>query len=346
MINKIIILLLHPQPYREQVDKVLSKVMKEDYDLIVPFITDIHYANFSDLKWHGNIQNNNIERIKALQELNSKLDFDFVVFGGDYSYDWNTIDKMTECMKKLVEENKKIKCPRFYLVGNHDFGDSYNFGKFEPNKCLSNAEVNQILEGSGSDEMYYYLDIPQKETRFIMLNTSDSYIEDNRGLCKYNRSESEDCHVIRQPQVEWLANEALNTPKDWKIVIFSHIPLDWVSNNGIQVMDMINARQSNTSISLRNTNSNSDFNIDFFKDFSSYHKCNILCNISGHLHYDKYFNYGSTKNIVTLLASGKREYLFNSNLTDTSFDIYCFDYKNSKIDVIRFGYGYDRTFKY
>lgn len=339
---------LHPQPYSGQVRAITTKVNDGDYDIVIPFITDIHHCPFRDLKWHGNIENRNIERMDAFIELTHALNPTVTVYGGDYATDWNTMEVITNAMKDLFKEMEKANGRKVYICGNHDFGDSYNIGKDSPNKPLSPSQFNQLMGGYGSDEMYFYLDIKEKKTRIICLNSSDSYILTPNGTQKYNRSEDEKCHVIRQEQVEWLVNKALNTPEEgWKIILMSHVPLRDNMHNGPEIADLLDSRNHNQDIVLSDTDSNPDFNLNIKAEFSKYKSCDIVCYISGHTHYDNLVDYHGINVVSTTFAKGDDlDHNLPTNLINTTFDVYCVSFKHRQVDVYRFGKGIDRKFKY
>ena len=348
MIIKTSSLCLLPLPYSGQVRAITTKVNDGDYDIVIPFITDIHHIPFSDLKWYGKVENKNIERLDAFIEMTHALNPTVTVYGGDYSIDWNTMDKMTGAIKELFEQMEKAKGRKVYLCGNHDFGDVYNIGKDTPNKTLSPSEFNQLMGGYGSDEMYFYLDIKIKKTRIICLNSSDSYILTPTGQQKYNRSEDENCHVIRQEQVQWLVDKALKTDEEgWRIILMSHVPLRDNMHNGIAIAKLLDSRNHNKDIELKNTDSNPDFNLNIRAEFSKYHSCDIICQISGHTHYDNLVYYNGINVVSTTFAKGDDlDSNLPTNLINTTFDIYCVSFKHRQVDVFRFGKGIDRKFKY
>lgn len=286
--------------------------------------------------------------MEAFIEMTHSLEPTLTVYGGDYSTDWNTMEVMTNAIEDLFNEMEKAKGRKVYLCGNHDFGDSYNIGKDYPNKTLSPGEFNQLMGGYGSDEMYFYLDDKSRKTRFICLNTSDSYILTPNGVQKYNRSEDENCHVIRQDQVRWLVDEALNTPEEgWRIILMGHVPLRDNMHNGIQIAELLNSRNHNRNITLENTDSNPDFNLNINAEFSRYKSCDIVCYISGHTHYDNLLDYHGVNVVSTTFAKGDElDSNLPTNLINTTFDVYCVSFKRRQVDVIRFGKGIDRSFKY
>lgn len=237
-------------------------------------MTDIHYCPFRDLKWHGDIENENIKRLEPFIEMTNSLNPTLTVYGGDYSSDWNTMEVMRKAMRELYKEMEKAKGRKVYICGNHDFGDAYNYGKEGENRPMSNEEFNKLFGSKGSKEMYFYYDVLDKKTRIVIMNTSDSYILTPNGHQKYNRCVDETSNVIGRDQVKWLVDEALNTPEEnWKIILMGHVPLRDNLHNGKAAAQILDARNNNQTISVRNTDPNEDFNLEMDIDFTKYKGC-------------------------------------------------------------------------
>ena len=335
-------------PYSGQVKLISTEVDEGDYDIVIPFMTDIHYCPFRDLKWHGNIENENIKRLEPFIEMTNSLDPTLTVYGGDYSSDWNTMEVMRKAMRELYKEMEKAKGRKVYICGNHDFGDAYNYGKEGENRPMSNEEFNKLFGSKGSKEMYFYYDVLDKKTRIVIMNTSDSYILTPNGHQKYNRCVDETSNVIGRDQVKWLVDEALNTPEEnWKIILMGHVPLRDNLHNGKAVAQILDARNNNQVISVRDTDPNEDFNVEMDIDFTKYKGCEIVGYISGHTHYDQSVKYHNINVLSTTLAKGDDRYKnIPINLSTTTFDVYCFKLFKREIHVYRFGKGIPRIIKW
>lgn len=323
------------------------------YDLIFPFITDIHHFPTDDLKWSGKVKNNNIDHLQGLIELSNKFPIDFSVIGGDMSYDWTTMSIFKPLIQDVSNRAQRANSPVYFLAGNHDFGDAYNYKKTGKDAVLSPAQLNILLGRAVSNTMYYYKDFPQQKVRLIFLNTDDNYILLSDGTTKYprvpNGNDDETIHVVGNEQGKWLS-EALRTPDEgWAIIFMSHVPLRAQTQNSQAIADLINARKNKTSKTFTKTNSNTDFSWEFKVDYSKEYDVDIVGWISGHTHSDAINNFNNIKVITVTQAMGDNTGLGRENIdpTKTTFDVFCLDRANRKLDIKRFGnVGTDRSITY
>lgn len=349
----------HIDIYNDRVEVLKDKILSyaSGYDLIFPFMTDIHHFPTTDLKYGGNPNNMNIRHIRGLYSFTNNFDVDFTLIGGDVSFDWTTMDKMKTYIKDVTTECERNASPVVIMGGNHDFGDAYNFGKTGVDSVLSPAQLNLLFNKNNSNTLYFYRDYPDIKTRIIFINTSDSYILQANGTTKYNRCVDETSHVIGREQAVWLSDVALNTKEDdWNIIFASHVPIrnDTVNNritkNSVAVANIINARKNKTNLILSNTDPNPDFSITLNRNYSSYKSCNIVAWICGHTHTDTITDFNGIKVVTTTLAMGTEAGWGlgdNTDYTKTTFDVFCLDTKNRKLDIKRFGtIGSDRTINY
>nr|DAP60623.1 MAG TPA: metallophosphatase domain protein [Caudoviricetes sp.] len=343
------------QVYSNSVNTMINKIDSNTsgYDFIFPFMTDIHHFPTTDLKWGGNIKNYNIRHLKGLVELTNKFLVDCTVIGGDLSYDWTTMDLFKGFIKDVGKESQKANSPVYFMAGNHDFGDSYNFGKTGANAVLSPAQLNNLLGRAANKNMYYTKDFPQEKIRMIFLNTDDNYILLSDGTTKYprvpNGNDDETIHVVGNEQGKWLS-KALRTPGDgWTIMLFSHVPLRSQTKNSQAIADLINARKSKASKTFTKTNSNTDFSWEFSVDYSKEYDVDIVGWVSGHTHSDTINEFNGIKVITTTLAMGDSTGNGKDDIdtSKTTFDVFCLDKTNRKLDIKRFGsIGSDRSITY
>lgn len=343
------------QVYSSQITSMLNKLNSkaEGYDFIFPFITDIHHFPTTDLKWSGNVKNNNIKHLRGLIELSGKFPVDCSVIGGDMSYDWTTMDLFKGFIEDVGKESQKIASPVYFMAGNHDFGDAYNFGKTGKDAVLSPAQLNNLLGRAASKTMYYHKDFYKEKIRMIFLNTDDNYILEADGTTKYprvpNGNDDETIHVVGNEQGKWLS-EVLKTPSEgWTIILLSHVPLRAQTQNSQAIADLINARRNKTSKSFSNTNSNPDFTWKFSVDYSQEYDVDIVGWISGHTHSDAINNFNNIKVITVTQAMGDNTGLGKEDIdpSKTTFDVFCLDKDNRKLDIKRFGsVGTDRSITY
>lgn len=342
---------LYPAQTTSLVNKINTNV--NGYDFIFPFMTDIHHFPTEDLKWGGNIKNYNINHLKGVIELSGKFPIDCTVIGGDLSYDWTTMNIFKGLIKDVSNMAQRTNSPVYFLAGNHDFGDSYNYKKTGKDAVLSPAQLNTLLGRAASNTMYYYKDFPQQKVRLIFLNTDDNYILLSDGTTKYprvpNGNDDETIHVVGKEQGKWLS-EALRTPDEgWAIIFMSHVPLRAQTQNSQAIADLINARKNKTSKTFTKTNSNTDFSWEFKVDYSKEYDVDIVGWISGHTHSDAINNFNNIKVITVTQAMGDNTGLGRENIdpTKTTFDVFCLDRAKRKLDIKRFGnIGSDRSITY
>jgi predicted MPP superfamily phosphohydrolase len=169
-------------------DDVDAYLDKNDNELIIGFVTDIH-AGLEPTKKKGSgiIAPADFEK-NLTTALKSMKDEDYVIALGD------NIDQRGDCQKyadKLKEITKGYDM--LWVKGNHDKDACFPFL---------------------SSELQYYID--KNGWRIIVVNNSYWYPKDQRNKGKDNIG------FIEQPQIDWLKN-ALNTDK--KVLIAMHIPM-------------------------------------------------------------------------------------------------------------------------
>lgn len=323
------------------------------YDLVFPFITDIHHFPTTDLKWGGNVKNNNVNHLQGLIELSNKFPIDFSVVGGDFSYDWTTMDILKPLIQDVSNRVQKANSPIYFLAGNHDFGDAYNYKKTGKDAVLSPAQLNNLLGRAASNTMYYHKDFPQQKVRLIFLNTDDNYFLLPDGTTKYPRipagDDDETIHVVGKEQGKWLS-EVLKTPDEgWTIIFMSHVPLRSQTQNSQAISDLIAARKAKTAKTFTKTNSNTDFSWEFSVDYTKEYDVDIVGWISGHTHSDAINTFNNIKVVTVTQAMGDNTGLGKEEIdtSKTTFDVFCLDKANRKLDIKRFGsIGSDRSITY
>lgn len=179
-----------------------------DYD-------DFYFVQLSDTHWgyegapNPEAKNTLKKAIAAVNSLNDKPDF--VVFTGDLTH---TTDDPKERRRRLAEFREivgelKVKSVRF-IPGEHD-------------ASLDRGEAYQEFFG----KPYYTFD--HKGVHFIALdNVSDPAAN------------------VGETQLQWLAADLKQLPKDAKIVVLTHRPLfdlypqwDWATRDGAKVVELL-----------------------------------------------------------------------------------------------------------
>ena len=293
------------------------------------FITDIHYSNTYFLK---ESLRNQLELI--VKTANEDDSIDFVCIGGDsINGSAGTKDANLQELNAVFTPLLDCKKPVFIIQGNHDDG-SYKKAPFYikemfshkdwkeeiidkyVNRTLPNETEIKVVDNSENDNgnaKYYYYDLKNKNTRVIVLDTNDYYMEydkdgtvtaleirdaskDDTDHLKYNCAYTYSGY--RQEQLKWLAKEALgNLPEGYDVTFLSHMELKrWNSTsetytyNGDEIIELIGAYQNKTSF----TNTNLGINVDY-----SATQGKVLTFQYGHTHSDK-TQYDSNLNLINI----------------------------------------------
>lgn len=270
----------------------VSEKFKKVVDTSKTNIDICNLAYMTDSHINGTV---GTEGYKVVNELTNSLGIDTVVSGGDnivYVQDKN------RALLEHVKFIKRLKPKLLYAVGNHDSNAWEQTGHNQPiSEIITTEELytiygkkysNEFQWGSKTD-LYYFYDVPNTNVRVITLNSIDVPIIDNGdGTTKYNPGKT---FGVRQQQMEWLAQTALNT--DRHVLINIHIsPVR--SGEGIyynsqiynydKLRGLLEAFKNGTSYTLTSTNDRPEFDINLTGSFSSLG--NIIGVISGHIHLD------------------------------------------------------------
>lgn len=229
----------------------------------------------------------------GIKELQKRTSIDAVVLCGDYSYMSSSsyTAEQTERDIVLSEKALDIEGEKILCLGNHD----WTYGK-GVDRMFTPDEVYNLV-GSKSDGVkptgddlnrcYGYLDFEEHKIRVIYLNTNDC--KDgiaNGGVTKDSYGYLE---FISPTQFRWVADVALKfTESGWGVVFVSHHPLDYAFVWFTKFMQMLEAYNNGTSVTLylaeyikdgTTVGHNETFN---FKNMAN--RAEIICNIHGHNH--------------------------------------------------------------
>lgn len=350
----------------ERVKKELAP--KKDGDVRFAFITDFHYKYITEMK--TSISN----LVHAINELNKSSKIDFVCFGGDNVGNYpNSKEEHIDMMKNLASFVSDFDVPVFFVQGNHDENSIHGKIEGSDSRCRTGFEVPDELQydilfsaksnvanyhNGENKALYGYFDIPEANTRIILLNSSDlPYILDG-DIMRYNQQFN---FGFGGKQLEWLCKEALsNAPEN--VIFIDHVPFDHVKfapapNEGaynFDALDMITsafAKGEKIHISSDDT----DFGYDITADFGGI-KHNIPARISGHCHVDTTsIDKNGLLSITTMIAGRKNSGMGAGDngimyerepysATESSMDIFTFDSKNYTLSAVRYGSGENRTF--
>lgn len=357
------------QRFTGKIADTLLKVNGSNFNLVVN--TDGHYQDRSD---YGNFQNypgvakHSMEHYTNLLALGAKADA--VIMGGDNIHpDYKNIEVGKKDMQVVSQKiiNNKDGADRFMILGNHDVGDSVilfnSSGKAKLSEVISEEEVKKFYQTSdkvfgetrNGDSLYFYKDYPNKKIRLIGLVTEDTGEQlDGNGYLKYTRLLT---HALRQEQLEWVANTALqNIPADTHVMIFGHAPMhnntvgderDKFYNFDI-LAGIISAFK--TGSKYVGGSSITDFNANVTADFTAQGAREFVGYFCGHYHMEWLGEFLGVKQAILLNSvcskdQGSVDRILNSDTEDAQ-TIVSVDTVNKKVDLIGFGAASDRSYNY
>lgn len=209
----------------------------------------------------------------------------------------------------------------------------------------------------GEDGTYYYADIKFQKTRLIVLDghdiPSDETVEEDRPKYhKFRRTGT----GIRQRQLEWFANVALDVPDpEWTVVLCTHESPSEVGQDGVpnfkMIYGIIDAFRRHKAFEGEShyediPHYDAKISVDYTGrggDFAIW--------VSGHSHYDK-----DAKIDGILTTATVNDGMHNSEknpyphvldtFSEQAFDIFTIDKGAHKIFVTRVGCGVNREYEY
>lgn len=234
----------------------------------------------------------------------------------------------------------------FAVRGNHDFtikqSSSENTGTTKSNawtySFLQRPNEQKLNLNPGKE--YWYYDNPVQKVRYIGLDTtpkSDTSIP---------------WGVIPIPdldQAKWLINTLNELPKDYKVIVFSHIPLSlklkYSDPNNKYLCDIISAFANHRSVEV--AVGDTKLQVDFSSNSGKF-----IAAFSGHTHLDEDI---VDDNVLHINTSCDAMYNDDPNYTtkrtqgttnEQCFDSVSIDFDNNIINCIRIGAGTEELRSY
>lgn len=313
--------------YREEmldtINKVRARISTDCATIAV--VTDVHYR--------GYLNGNNIapyvfmESCINMAEFSRHVRLDNMVCMGDI------IDGRTSSTQSMRDADdsmgalSSVGVPFFFSLGNHDTNRYYseNIGAtgdriFTPAElyALYFQPLDERRVAGAENGMNYYRDIDRLKVRLVVLKSVT-----DAGQYAYSSATA-----------DWFEALIADTPNDWKVVVFTHVPLlpsHGYNGGGTAFNAKIStALQSNKVITL----------------------------FEGHVHGDNVF---ATPNWAVQLGCNKAvnhtpgdvwpegEMLFSrtgGTATEDRWDVCVVDTTNALLSCIRFGAGIDRYIHY
>ena len=338
----------------EKIEKI-KKLQNEIGEHCVSFgmITDIH--------WSHNAQNSAVLLEKVLTECN----IPYYLNGGDVAC-FSPFGTRAH-LKNEFDEYKKaflgVESKCLMVFGNHDGV----FSTIEESYAQNITKAERVENGFaflkkypnrifGADGTYYYCDDTASKTRYILLNTHDvpSDETDESGRAVYNTFRM---FCIREEQLRWLANEALDVPtKEWSVVLCSHEnatakPQHKTGNHGL-ILGIINAFKHGEKFDGETRFENEPYlNTKISVDYTG-RGGNFIVWVAGHVHEDLLVKEKGIVSVATTNdscgnASGVQAPHELGTITEQTFDVYTVDKRLKKVYITRIGgLGSDREFYY
>ena len=243
------------------------------------------------------------DSIANITALNRISFADAVVHLGDtvaqsmYTVDGATNDEIFATMRMYVKKFNDINRCALIANGNHDGKQANIYQQYEWYSItgrLNEAYTEKDRNGTN----YFYIDYPRIKTRCVFLATPDN-IDDNASAF----------YGYTPRMLSWLVSEALDTPDDYGVLMFAHIPpfFTWYIPNGMSnradFYGVCNAFHNHTSYSGTVQNA----------DFTGKSGTKIVAYICGHAHGDAVLSAGET-------VSGVDE---NGNAVTTTNEMPC-----------------------
>lgn len=344
--------LLPPSYVIDEVATTVAKVNTHNFTNMIRFIavTDSHHAineNFSNTEV---IFQANKHAGQAVDLIRDSINVDFVANLGDCT--WRAVSEdvynsLDEVKADISSFNSLISdgfsgVANIRVVGNHDQSLTprtggtrlFNTGAY-PFFGAYNPQEHTVQYGG-----WGYYDIIAKKVRCIYLNTSDT--DDSTAAGTFIG--------VSQSQKNWLAQTLIDTnsksdANDWKILIFSHVPLDLIVTIANDILiPYVNGTSYNTY----------SFNNNVVP---------ILGNVHGHVHC---FNIGYMGDKIRRMAIPNSNFVDNNHYKnvsgyeawvdsvtyaktantgkDTSLSVVTINLDNNMCYIDNYGAGIDREF--
>jgi hypothetical protein len=275
-----------------------------------------------------------------LKYLNKNTDMQKTFYGGDISNINFASEDTEETKQSKIDSDKELvgkwqnlvkDIPNHHsVVGNHDSKIHSPFdGNIVSDFFLSPERTGDVVLGANDTygKAYYYIDNHIEKTRYICLSTGKMWTYSD--------------------EVEWCIDTLLNTPKNWHIVIISHIWLN--SSSGIinttpveytqgylDMFDDYNHRLSGTESC---TNRSYDF-------ASAEAKIEFI--IGGHVHQD--YDFTTSEGIPVILTEcdcweerDEESTAVQGTVTENCVYAIVADYDAKSVNVINIGRGDTRS---
>lgn len=180
-------------------------------NLTFNIITDTHVRPDKEYSVRQNLDS--IANIKALNRICHTDGFvhlgDFVA-QSMYTEDEATNDEVYATLQEYVKKYSDTNSHAYATNGNHDGKEANIYQQYEWYAICGRNNTDYAVKDGGTN--YFYVDYPRINTRCIFMATPDNIDDANTAIFGYSAR-----------MLEWLVEEALDTPDNYNVIMFAHI---------------------------------------------------------------------------------------------------------------------------
>lgn len=328
--------------FSDEIKRVSEKVnaLKNENTFIFSLVTDVHlYPNSKTDNLYYKLS------LKNMKAVNDKTRHNVLFHLGDVpGMDYKNIlpeywtkQRISEVLLRNRNDYGSIFEDTYFVAGNHDGeGAAPPDQKFWYDLLL---DFNKEKVCCTKDKIYYYVDFPKYKVRAICLMACS--VDENKNQF----------YGYYSDQLEWLRDDALITPEEYKILLFTHIdPIDVSAKRLDNIEEFIGLMKAYAA--------KTTFEGNLLKaDFTQNAKGTLSALFAGHGHVDWWEQGDRFPCIVIETASNLPHYALweapetavpqKRNEYDTTADLWetvVFDTRKNTLDLVRFGAGDDRHF--
>lgn len=277
---------------------------RKEGSLIFGLMADSHYVINGG--WEDSAAN--------LRAVCGKAEFDAMIHLGDLTDGMVPLDITKEYVGNVMCDLKSLGVPVYLTLGNHDS----NYFRNNP-EWMTQGEAGRYY--LGREEPWYYVDFEKQKLRCLFLYSFDHFQKIRYGF--------------PPEEVEWVEKVLDDTPEEFCVIVFSHVPLL--------------ARMHFWSDKIRNSEAMKQALDGYVRRGGT-----VLAYIHGHNHADQ-IEYTEYFPIVAVGCAKCEDFkdkkpegsvTYDRKMGTVSqelWDVLVVDTDGRKIDFVRFGAGEDRT---
>ncbi len=270
------------------------------------FITDEHI----DFKSY------NFKSPALIKHLCDNVNINAVFNGGDISNGKDFAIMDFASVMKLATTNSKL----YNIIGNHEYHEGYSDGQLYYHLGIGDNKVGNPSRG------YYYVDDALQKIRYVIVNA-------------FKSSGNSIAYGYEDAQIEWLRNEAFDTPSDWKVIVFSHslyvVPI-YEDENGYPYY--MNERANLVMSAIAENNARSD-------------KGKVIFCVQGHVHNDRIISSAVTGSVPIITTTCDAVYpTYDAQgrpdvnvvrevgtISEQAIDVFVVNLESNVVNIVRIG---------